>query len=147
MSYRNALTKSECEAGFELFEKELAKIEKPCREVLVSPGYLAKLAANIAVADFFITQSTAEEDLQNREDEKDIFFNRQALYESFESLTPRQLECLVLCFWDDLSHKQAAEVLGISRQAVGQHLEAAYTIIRKYMTETLTSTCGSALYK
>lgn len=138
---KRATCKSPCEA----LEKELARIERPLKEVLVPEKKLTAISDSITAKEFFQTQFDAEEEhlIREREEERKRLF--KAVNDALEDLTPRQRECVKLRYWEDLAPEEIAMELGITRQGVLHHLELAQKKIKKCLTASLKTGCKNAL--
>lgn len=133
-----------CKSPCADLERELARIEKPLREVLVPHKKLKLLSDAITTEEYIRSQYDAEQDYENREVEEERRKLFQAVNLSLDELTLRQRDCVRLRYWEDKSPAEIAEILGISRQVVLRHLEASKKIIRKYLTDPLKTGCNFA---
>lgn len=128
-------------------EQELARIEKPLREVLKTPRQLERISDAITAAEFYRTQFNPEEICESQEEAEEKQRLYLAVNNSLDELTPKQKECVLLRYWEDMSPMEIAEELGISRQVVLRRLDSAQKIIKKYLTESLKTGCNFAQYK
>ena len=136
-----------CQSACDLLKSELARIEKPLTESLRSPQQLERLAGKTAATEFFRESQSAEEEIEAQEEEAESLQKYRELYQSFENLTPKQMACVKLAYWELMTHEEIGVVLGISRQAVEFHLKQSYRKMRNYLSGSLKSTCVPALYK
>lgn len=136
-----------CQSICEDLQQELARIEKPLREVLRPPRQLEKISDVITAIEFGRTQFTAQEAYEDREQAEAKHRLYLAVNSSLDELTPKQKECVLLRYWEDMSPMEIAEELGISRQVVLRRLDAAQKIIKKYLTESLKTGCNFAQYE
>ncbi len=134
-----------CQSTCDRLEAELVRIEKPLLEDLKSPRTFERLSSRYAHDEYFEKIRNSEMELERKEkvaERKKIF---QELHQSFEYLTPRQMKCIQLFYWEGLTQRQIASQLGISQPTVAQHIQSAYTIIRKCLNEPLRTTYQDAL--
>lgn len=82
------------------------------------------------VYDIHDTSDNAEEIISKKENQKKI-------KDLLASLTHYQRTSLTLCYYHDLSHKQAANIMGISVKAMESHLVRAKSAIKKKIEQGL----------
>jgi RNA polymerase sigma factor (sigma-70 family) len=142
MVCRNCPLRNSCETPCDLLINALEEQENQGPEVLLTPYQFDQFVDRISMQNYQWASLEAEE-VEGEEAPSTQILN--ALYQSFDLLTPRQLQCLMFYYWRNLSYSQISRELGITRQTVTQHLEAAHQIIRDYyQTQTLRTTCRSA---
>ncbi len=133
-----------CQSTCDQLEAELARLEKPLLEILKSPREFERLSSQFAHDEYFEKIRNSERELEKKEKVAERKKIVQELHRSFEYLTPRQMECIQLFYREGLTQRQIASQLGISQPTVTQHLQSAYTIIRKCLSEPLRTTYQDA---
>jgi len=121
--------------------QELKKFEKGPFKGLRSPQGIEKLQEIQAEQKYYVEDypliSPAEEPT-----DVDVPLNIQCLMTALQSLTGKQYQCIQLYYWEDLSQNKIGEWLGVTRQTVSQHLEYAYSKLRReYLVELAKTTC------
>jgi hypothetical protein len=115
-----------CTSPCDALLKDLKRIEKPfLREKLVSAKKMEKI--EIAQAEVNHWRVKAEEEgpgLQAR------FY---LLYEALKCLNQKQSICINLYYWEEATQREIAQVLGVTRQAVGQHMVSAHEEIKEFI--------------
>jgi len=144
MSFSRSQEVMSFQSAYDLIEAELTKLEKPLLETLRSPEQLERIAGRLSTSEYLREELNSEETIELKENEEQKTSLHLELYRSFDCLTPKQLQCVRLCYWEGLTHQDAANQLGISRQAVGLHLSAAYAVIRKTMENSQAELHGMA---
>lgn len=70
--------------------------------------------------------------------EEEVTFQQNArLKKALEELPSRQREAIMLAFYDEFSTEEIAGIMGINQQSVNNHLNRAYGLLRKLLTDTL----------
>ncbi len=59
------------------------------------------------------------------------------LKKALEELPGRQREAIMLAFYDEFTTEEIAGIMGINQQSVNNHLNRAYGLLRKLLTDTL----------
>ena len=137
----NCPQRAVCETPCDLLINDLEASQDQAPEVLLTPYQFDQFADRFALQAYLEAPTEIEQEEINAHSPEEF----KVLYQSFDELTPRQLQCLMLFYWKGLSYSQIARDLGITRQTVTQHLEAAHQIIHTYyQTHSLRTTCRLA---
>ncbi len=70
---------------------------------------------------------------------KRVFNNdlREVINASIAKLPPKCAQVFRYCYWDELKHKEIAEIMGISHRTVEAHIRQAITFLRKDLKDIL----------
>lgn len=123
--------------------RELVRVEVPQRESTKSPEQLERIELKIAERTFFGDSFDYGEDSGPLVPK--LLIDRDRLSAALEQLTPRQQECLKLCFWEGLSKKDIAQRLNLARSTVVHHIATSLELIRgHYLIGTVVDIDTSA---
>lgn len=141
--------RSTCQSACPDLNRELRKYEKGPFKGLRSPQGIGRLEEAQAEQRYYIEEypptrpSEEPGDLPIELDSGlDPELKIDELYSAMENLTEKQLQCIRLYYWEELTQNEIAEKLGITRQTVNQHLESAHARLRKeYLRDPFKTTC------
>ncbi|MDQ1086696.1 RNA polymerase sigma factor [Siphonobacter sp. SORGH_AS_1065] len=70
-------------------------------------------------------------------EEESTTFQNARLKQAISDLPARQKEAVLLAFYDDFSTEEIAGIMGINQQSVNNHLNRAYTSLRKLLSDSI----------
>lgn len=119
----------------------LARSAHRIRDLTRAPAYLRSIVLNLARdhnrrglvslrhhLPFDEARAAVEDEIDLREDQREVL-------EALRSLAPRQRDCLVLRYYDELGIDEIAETLGLSRNSVKTHLQRGIAALEKRLGE------------
>jgi RNA polymerase sigma factor (sigma-70 family) len=132
--------------GFIRLARSAHRIKDPAK----APAYLRSIVLNLARDDnrrglvslrhhlpFDGDRASVEEELVLRADQQQVI-------EALRELPPRQRDCLVLRYYDELSIDDLATTLGISRNSVKTHLTRGWRALEDRLAEAGVELTGVA---
>ncbi|GIU90519.1 MAG: hypothetical protein KatS3mg010_1618 [Acidimicrobiia bacterium] len=119
----------------------LARSAHRIRDLTRAPAYLRSIVLNLARdhnrrglvslrhhLPFDEARAAVEDEIDLREDQREVL-------EALRSLAPRQRDCVVLRYYDELGIDEIAETLGLSRNSVKTHLQRGMAALEKRLGE------------
>lgn len=108
-----------------------------CLDYLKHQNVVAAYESRIRLAEQRISSMTNY--LENNEILKQLAAQdiREIIESSIKKLPPRSAEAFRLCYFEDLSHKEIAEQMGISHRTVETHIHKAVNFLRSDIKDLL----------